>query len=203
MNGSKRLLNWVTSVLLAIVSSILSVAAMAAARCDDLSNDGSIWKLSCIADEADEYEDDYQCDYFVSMKYSNGMTDQQEATERSLRGKVAWSFGHLTSTAMTPTSLTPALRAGRVRGEKPRRYRAKSRYLPGSGKSSSSDVGSAMRPGENKTEKVRERREEVPWESSCRKRPYEIRGEDEGGCIQWPPASGQQIARELTRAATP
>lgn len=94
MNRSERLVNWVTSVLLAIVTSILSVAATAAARCDDLSNDGSIWKLSCIADEADEYEDDYQCDYFVSMKYSNGMTDQQEATgaiSPGQSGVVIWS----------------------------------------------------------------------------------------------------------------
>ena len=80
--------------MLAIVSSMLSLAALAGARCDDLSTDGSIWKLSCVADDADEYEDDYQCDYFISMTYSNGMTDQQEATgaiSPGQSGVVIWS----------------------------------------------------------------------------------------------------------------
>ncbi len=79
---------------LAIFLSMVSFAAIAAARCDDLSTDGNIWKLSCVADEASEYEDDYQCDYFVSMTYSNGMTDQQEATgaiSPGQSGVVIWS----------------------------------------------------------------------------------------------------------------
>lgn len=84
----------VNLALLAILSSMFSVATIAAARCDDLSTDGNIWKLSCFADDAHESEDDYQCDYFVAMTYSNGMTDQQEATgaiSPGQSGVVIWS----------------------------------------------------------------------------------------------------------------
>jgi hypothetical protein len=83
-----------SSALLAIVSSLVSVAALAAAQCAEPITDGDIWNLVCAADDAHESEDDYQCDYFVSMTFSNGMTDQQEATgavSPGQTGVVIWS----------------------------------------------------------------------------------------------------------------
>jgi hypothetical protein len=83
-----------SSALLTILFNIVSVAAIAAARCDELTTDGNIWNLICAADEKDEYEDVYQCDYFVSMTYSNGLSDQQEATgavSPGQSGVVIWS----------------------------------------------------------------------------------------------------------------
>ena len=40
-----------SSALLAIVVNMVSVAAMAAARCDELTTDGDIWNLICAADD--------------------------------------------------------------------------------------------------------------------------------------------------------
>src|SRR5258707_15559719 len=74
--------------------SIVSVAAIAAAQCDEPTIDGNVWNLTCAADDTHESEDDYQCDYFISMTFSNGMSDRQEATgavSPGQSGVVIWS----------------------------------------------------------------------------------------------------------------
>jgi hypothetical protein len=82
------------TVVVAIVSSMFSVAASAAAQCEGPIRDGNTWNLICAADDTHESEDDYQCDYFISLTYSQGIPDQQEATgsvSPGQSGVVIWS----------------------------------------------------------------------------------------------------------------
>jgi hypothetical protein len=82
------------TTLLAIASSMFSVAATAAAHCEGPILDGNTWNLVCAADDTDDTDDDYQCDYFISLSDSQGSAEQQEATgslSPGQSGVVIWS----------------------------------------------------------------------------------------------------------------
>ena len=67
--------------------------ASAGAQCET-SLDGNTWNLVCSADGGGNSEDDYQCDYFISLSFSQGEPDQQEATGSVTPGQsgvIIWS----------------------------------------------------------------------------------------------------------------
>jgi hypothetical protein len=68
--------------------------ARAEAHCIGPIRDGDVWNLVCVADDSHESEDDYACDYFLSVTDSEGMTTQPEATGAVSPGQddaVIWS----------------------------------------------------------------------------------------------------------------
>ena len=67
------------TTFVAVLSSLFALTALADAQCET-SLDGNTWNLACSADGGGDNEDDYQCDYVVSLSYSQGDADQQEAT---------------------------------------------------------------------------------------------------------------------------
>jgi len=81
------------ATLVAIASSIACAGAFADAQCQGPILDGNTWNLVCAADAGDS-EDDYQCDYFISLNFSEGAADQQEATgsvSPGQSGVIIWS----------------------------------------------------------------------------------------------------------------
>jgi len=69
-------------------------SARAEAHCVGPIQDGDVWNLVCIADNSHESDDDYECDYFLSVTDSAGMTMQPEATGAVSPGQnnaVIWS----------------------------------------------------------------------------------------------------------------
>jgi hypothetical protein len=79
-------------VLLGIVATALAGAACADVQCFGPSQDGNTWNLACSA--SGEGDDDYQCDYFLSVTNSDGFTDQIEATgsvSKGDSGVLIWS----------------------------------------------------------------------------------------------------------------
>ncbi len=76
----------------AIFSTLFALTALADAQCATYL-DGNTWNLACSADAGDS-GDDYQCDYFISLSYSQGDSDQQEATgsvSPGQSGAIIWS----------------------------------------------------------------------------------------------------------------
>jgi hypothetical protein len=65
--------------LLVIVSSTFAAAVFADARCEGPSHDGNTWNLICSADAGDD-EDEFQCDYMISVTDDQGENDVVEAT---------------------------------------------------------------------------------------------------------------------------
>lgn len=81
------------AILLAIASSICCMSAFAAAQCEGPYLDGNTWNMICAADAGND-EDDYQCDYFITLNYADSQPDQQEATgsvSPGQSGVVIWS----------------------------------------------------------------------------------------------------------------
>jgi len=69
-------------------------SAHAEAHCVGPIQDGTVWNLVCLANDSHESDDDYQCDYFLSVTDSAGMTTQPEATGAVSPGQdnaVIWS----------------------------------------------------------------------------------------------------------------
>ena len=78
----------------AAIALVHAPSARAEAHCVGPTQDGSVWNLVCIADNSHESEDDYECDYFLSVTDSAGMTMQPEATGAVSPGQdnaVIWS----------------------------------------------------------------------------------------------------------------
>jgi len=68
--------------------------AYAGASCSGPYQDGTVWNLRCVADNSDESEDDYECDYFLSVTDVDGITTQPEATGAVSPGQdnvIIWS----------------------------------------------------------------------------------------------------------------
>ena len=80
--------------ILAAVALVYAPSALADAYCAPPTLDGTVWNLVCIADESHELEDDYQCDYFLTVTDAAGMTMQSEASGAVSPGQdnaVIWS----------------------------------------------------------------------------------------------------------------
>jgi hypothetical protein len=80
--------------ILATAAFIHAPSAFAHAYCAPPTEDGTVWNLVCIADDSHESEDDYQCDYLLSLTDAAGMTTQSEATGAVSQGQdnaVIWS----------------------------------------------------------------------------------------------------------------
>jgi hypothetical protein len=76
------------------VVSAHAPAALAEAHCEAPTLDGTVWNLACVADDSHESEDDYECDYILSVTDAAGMTFQSEATGALSSGQsnvVIWS----------------------------------------------------------------------------------------------------------------
>jgi len=68
--------------------------AHADASCSGPYRDGTVWNLRCVADQSHESEDDYECDYFLSVTDADGITTQPEATGAVSPGQdnvIIWS----------------------------------------------------------------------------------------------------------------
>ena len=82
-----------SATLMGILSTVFALSATAGAQCQGPILDGNTWNLICSADAGDG-EDDYQCDYFISLSYAEGDPDQQEATgsvSPGQSGVIIWS----------------------------------------------------------------------------------------------------------------
>jgi hypothetical protein len=82
-----------TGLLLAAASGAFCASAFADAQCEGPFLDGNTWNLTCSANGGDA-EDDYQCDYFISLNYADAEPDQQEATgsvSAGQSGVIIWS----------------------------------------------------------------------------------------------------------------
>jgi len=68
--------------------------AYADASCSGPYQDGTVWNLLCVADASHQSEDDYECDYFLSVTDADGITTQPEATGAVSPGQdnvIIWS----------------------------------------------------------------------------------------------------------------
>lgn len=87
-------MNRISAILTAILATAVAPAAIADAECQGPMLDGNTWNLVCSADPGDD-EDDYQCDYSISLAYDEGDPDRQEATgsvSPGQSGVIIWSM---------------------------------------------------------------------------------------------------------------
>jgi len=80
-----------SSKTLFVIASLVATGAWADAQCQ-VDRNGNTWNLVCAADGSGET--DYECDYFVSLTNSQGLTDDVEATGTvgaSQSGVIIWS----------------------------------------------------------------------------------------------------------------
>ena len=81
-------------VVLTALAFAYAPVSHADAYCQAPTEDGTVWNLVCVADESHELENDYQCDYILSVTDAAGMTQQSEATGAVSPGQdnaVIWS----------------------------------------------------------------------------------------------------------------
>jgi hypothetical protein len=80
--------------VLTVLAFAYAQASHADAYCQAPTEDGTVWNLVCVANEAHELEDVYQCDYILTVTDAAGMTQQSEATGAVWPGQdnaVIWS----------------------------------------------------------------------------------------------------------------